>query len=552
MSPDAEDWKLLDAYAARNSEEAFRALVERHASMVYHSALRQIGDPALAQDVTQAVFIALAQKAAKLPRRVLICGWLYRATRYAVLNLTRAERSRRRHEQEVAAMQTAETEGTPTEPLWEKVSPHLDEAMGKLSDSDRAAILVRYFGGKSHKEISAVLGISEDAAKKRLSRALSRLRQLLAQRGVAASTVALGAAFAAWAGKAAPAGLAASVSSAALSHASSAALTSSIFASAALGQVVLAKVKVGALVALVALLMALGTHTVMTHRAEVRPAPPQSVAAPPPPQPPPAGIVAWDKQLLPPAVSVSATSPNLERQLDTISARLGAYWSADYVVYDSNDALRQLLEAFRDDTTLSSCGWTNLSVAPRKLGSLEVINARTGEARAENADSWNQAQAPDALAVTAVVSDDPGNTGAVSDDRKEAIRQSLARTLAQGMNQGAIAPERLLTQASIAERIPTLAGLKADRETAARLANETHSAWTVIYTMHRSPVPGVGLEFGRRRGGVSGAGLLSARWGGAASGGMDSVRFGLTPEEKAAHDRAVKNWLQQSGPRPSP
>src|ERR1700753_1866399 len=108
MSPDAEDWKLLDDYAVQNSEDAFRALVERHAGMVYHSALRQIGDPSLAQDVTQAVFVALAQKAPKMPRRVLICGWLYRATRYAVLNRARAERSRRRHEQEAAAMQTGE------------------------------------------------------------------------------------------------------------------------------------------------------------------------------------------------------------------------------------------------------------------------------------------------------------------------------------------------------------------------------------------------------------------------------------------------------------
>ena len=99
-----DDWQLLEEYASRGSEDAFRALVDRYAGMVYHAALRQVASPQAAQEVTQTVFIALAQKAGRIPRQTVLYGWIFRATRYAVLHLVREETCRRRYEKEAVTM----------------------------------------------------------------------------------------------------------------------------------------------------------------------------------------------------------------------------------------------------------------------------------------------------------------------------------------------------------------------------------------------------------------------------------------------------------------
>src|SRR5579871_6512764 len=120
-----DDWQLIHEYVTRNSEEAFRALVDRHAAMVYHSARRQLRDPEAAKDITQGVFIALAQKASTLPRKTVLCGWLYRATRYAVINWNRDNARRRRREQEAMNMDDTNTSADDNN-VWEQISPHLD------------------------------------------------------------------------------------------------------------------------------------------------------------------------------------------------------------------------------------------------------------------------------------------------------------------------------------------------------------------------------------------------------------------------------------------
>ena len=112
-----DDWQLLNDYATRNSEEAFHALVERYAGMVYHTALRQLGNPHSAEEVAQAVFIILAQKAATIRRQTTLYGWLFRATRFAVLNQRRQEKNRARREQEAYAMQSA-SNSDDLNPVW--------------------------------------------------------------------------------------------------------------------------------------------------------------------------------------------------------------------------------------------------------------------------------------------------------------------------------------------------------------------------------------------------------------------------------------------------
>jgi uncharacterized protein (TIGR03435 family) len=205
-----DDWQLLNDYATRNSEEAFRALVERYAGMVYHTALRQLGNPHSAEEVAQAVFIILAQKAATIRRQTTLYGWLFRATRFAVLNQRRQEKNRARREQEAYAMQSA-SNSDDLNPVWEQITPHLDDALDKLPVMDRELVMIRYFGNKSHKEAAQTLGVSEDVVRKRLSRAMEKLRVIFIRRGVAVSSLALVTAFTAHGVQAAPLGLASSL-----------------------------------------------------------------------------------------------------------------------------------------------------------------------------------------------------------------------------------------------------------------------------------------------------------------------------------------------------
>src|SRR5664280_2198973 len=125
-----DDLTLLREYAARNSEAAFEELVSRRAGFVYSAALRQVRDPHLAQEITQAVFIILAQKAGRISDKTNLTGWLFKTTRYAALAQTRDLVKRQRRELEV--FMQSEIQQTAPDPLWEQMSPLLDEALATL------------------------------------------------------------------------------------------------------------------------------------------------------------------------------------------------------------------------------------------------------------------------------------------------------------------------------------------------------------------------------------------------------------------------------------
>ena len=176
-----DDMQLVREYAARQSESAFATLVSRHTNLVYSAALRQTGDPQLAEEVTQVVFILLARKAATLGAKTILTGWLYRTACYVSGSALKRER-RRQHREQEAYMQS-ELDAQPG-PTWNQLSPLLDEAMLRLGQTDRDALVLRYFEGRSLNEVGSALGASEDAAKKRVNRALEKLRQFFAKRGV--------------------------------------------------------------------------------------------------------------------------------------------------------------------------------------------------------------------------------------------------------------------------------------------------------------------------------------------------------------------------------
>jgi len=208
---DLPDQQLLRDYAESQSDAAFAELVGRHVDFVYSAALRMVRDAHLAEEVAQAVFVALARAAGQLTDRPVLSGWLHRTTQNLAANAVRSDVRRRVHEQEAAAMN--ELLSAEPDAAWEHIAPHLDAALGELSEVDRDALLLRYFQRKSAREIAQTLGTSEDAAQKRVSRAVERLREFFAKRGVTVGGSGLVVLISAKAVQAAPVGLAATISS---------------------------------------------------------------------------------------------------------------------------------------------------------------------------------------------------------------------------------------------------------------------------------------------------------------------------------------------------
>lgn len=215
-----EDAELLRRYAAERSEAAFAELVRRRLDLVYSVALRQVGgDVHLAQDVTQRVFADLARKATQLADRAVLSGWLYRSAQYAASDVVRSERRRRAREQETQTMNEISSSDPTSTVGWEKFRPVLDQVLGELADTDRDAIALRFLEEQSFPEIGRALRLSEDAARKRVERALDKMHALLARRGMTSTTAALALTLTGQTATSAPAGLAGTVAGAALAGA---------------------------------------------------------------------------------------------------------------------------------------------------------------------------------------------------------------------------------------------------------------------------------------------------------------------------------------------
>ncbi|PYK96068.1 MAG: hypothetical protein DME19_20925 [Verrucomicrobia bacterium] len=259
----ATDVELLQSYACARSERAFTELVQRHIDLVFSAALREAhGDASLAEDITQTVFVELAKKASKLIKHPALAGWLYTCMRRMAANLRRSEDRRQGREQEAQTMNDL-LSSEPSEPVWRQVQPVLDNAMHELSETDRAAVVLRFFEDQSLKEVGLALGINENAARMRVDRALEKLQTLLAKRGVTSTTSGLAAAIVVGAVMSAPSGLVASVATGALAVTASTATTL-----AAVKLMTMTKLKLGIISALAVATVA--TPVAIQHQTQTK------------------------------------------------------------------------------------------------------------------------------------------------------------------------------------------------------------------------------------------------------------------------------------------
>ncbi|MEO7299389.1 MAG: sigma-70 family RNA polymerase sigma factor [Verrucomicrobiota bacterium] len=206
------DLELLQCYTRNNSQDSFATLVNRHLNLVFSAAMRQVRLPQLAEEVAQSVFADLAQSATKLKPDTILTAWLYEVTRRTAIDVVRRE-SRRQLREKVAHELTTMNA---TADDWTEIEPFLDEAMHALDATDRAAVLLRYFENKTLREVGETLGTSDDAAQKRVSRAVEKLREFFTKRGVTIGASGLVVVISANAVQAAPVGLAVAISTATL------------------------------------------------------------------------------------------------------------------------------------------------------------------------------------------------------------------------------------------------------------------------------------------------------------------------------------------------
>ena len=256
---DASDIELLRNYTQQGAENAFAELVRRHIHLVYSAAMRHAGVAVHAEEITQAVFVILAQKAGRLREGVILEAWLYQTTRLTALSFLRGERRRQLREQE--AYMQSQLQETGNSPVWNELAPLLDEAMSRLGEKDREAILLRFFKEKKLEEVAAAMNITGAAAQSRVHRALEKLRMYLSKRGVNSTAETIARTISANSIQAAPAMLVKSVIAVALAKGATTSISTSTLIKGALKLMAWTKAKTAVVVA-VGILFVAGTATI--------------------------------------------------------------------------------------------------------------------------------------------------------------------------------------------------------------------------------------------------------------------------------------------------
>ena len=285
-----DDRQLLRQFTQHNSQEAFAALTARYLSLVYSVCRRELDDADLAEDVTQAVFLILARKAPSLRREVVLSGWLFQTARFAARN-ARTQETRRKAYEAKAADTLREQQMDTEDAAWAEIEPLLNQSLASLRDAERECVLLRFFQGMSFAEAGAALGMSEEAARKRVTRSLEKMRQFFVKNGVVIPAAALAVLLTAHAAKAVPTGLAPAIawstSGVLAGHTTTAALTGSHayqLSEGILKAMKIFQIKLAVGIATAAMVIGAGTYGVLRSAASsTKMIPPIKTAQPPPP-----------------------------------------------------------------------------------------------------------------------------------------------------------------------------------------------------------------------------------------------------------------------------
>jgi RNA polymerase sigma factor (sigma-70 family) len=535
MMTDMDDMMLLQAYAEEGSEEAFATLVARHLNLVYCTALRRTRDPQLAEDITQVVFILLARKARSLRRETILSGWLYRTTRFTTADVLKSEFRRRRREQE--AQMEAPTESDANETIWQSIAPVLDDAIGALSAGDRNAIILRFFENRTFKQVGLVLGLNEDTARLRVSRAVEKLRSRLLRRNVMVPEMMLAGLLTTHAvTAAAPGALASSITAASVLKGAAASGRILTILQQTLKLMAWTKINTTAVAATLALL-AIGTawQKYEIHRAghglvtlHVVNAPLGEVINKIERQSRQA--IEWERRLDGP-VTLNVEDMPVAQVLNLLILQAGAYWTVDYAIYDSKSALHKLETALQGEMALRDAGWTNLSSGPigaeltikfvgyapngafatellfRPVGwripgsafarmTVTVPHLESSPEDSTNAQAlfhaFSMPEGPartEALAAAHKAQSEARLNKLKRGDPAEVINQAVL----DGTNDGVLAPERMLADIQLLPRIDEAMTVAATSEKAELVAKKARASWATIYTLRQSPVPHVGV-----------------------------------------------------------
>ncbi|HTL53171.1 MAG TPA: RNA polymerase sigma factor [Planctomycetota bacterium] len=195
------DGAMLSAYAqhVNEADRLFSALVERHGGMVYQTCLRIVGDPATAEDASQATFLVLAKKARQV--RGDVGAFLHGVAVNVARRALDADRLRKLREREAAqhreartASQAAGSDGlsaAEAAQAWAELEPYLDESIEKLPARQREAVVMHYLEGRTQEDVALRMGLSRGTVAKHVQLGLEKLRQRMAHRSGSIGSVAL-------------------------------------------------------------------------------------------------------------------------------------------------------------------------------------------------------------------------------------------------------------------------------------------------------------------------------------------------------------------------